>query len=351
MKIFDLKSAGTTFSHEIMGGVVTFMTMSYIIFVQPSILANAGMDFGAITFATCISSAIATLIMGLYAKLPIAQAPGMGENIFFTYTVVIGMGLAWTDALGAVFVAGVIFLILSILKVREKILNSIPISLRYAIAVGIGLFISFIGMINSGIIIKSVSGVLQIGDVHSYHFLLALFCLFVVMILMIKKVPGAIFIGIIISTIVALSTGAIQYCGIISTPPSPAPTFLKLSLSNIFNHHFLTAVFIFLFLDVFDTVGTLFAVAATGNLLTKDGKIKSGSKAMLSDAIGTVVGALFGTSTVTSYIESTTGIVAGARTGLSSVVVALLFLLSLFFYPIIRLVGSGMIVGNSVFSV
>ncbi len=325
------------------------MTMAYIIFVQPAILSQAGMDFGAVTFATCVSAAIATAIMGLYANLPIAQAPGMGENIFFTFSVVLGMGLAWQDALGAVFVAGLIFLLLSVLRVRRAIIDAIPDAMRHAVAAGIGLFIAFIGLVDAGIVQKSAGGVIELGDVTAPHVLLALFGLLLTAILMIKRVPGAILWGIFASLLVALATGMIPYEGIVAAPPSPKPTLFKLSFQRLSSATFWVAVFVFLYTDIFDTVGTLLAVADAGNLLTPKGEIPRVNRALISDAVGTVVGALLGTSTVTSYIESTAGIASGAKTGRSSLVVAALFIASLFFYPVVRMVGAGVEVGEKVF--
>ncbi|RKZ34968.1 NCS2 family permease [bacterium] len=331
---------------ELTGGLVTFMTMAYIIFVQPAVLSAAGMDFGAVTFATCISAALATAIMGIYANLPVAQAPGMGENFFFTYTVVLTMGLAWQQALGAVFIAGVVFLILSIFKVRKYIVDAIPDSMKHAVAGGIGIFIAFIGLVHSGIVVKNPSALVQVGDFHAPHTLLALFGLVLIIILMMRKVPGAILWGIIGTAVVGLVVGLVKYEGILSAPPSPAPTFFKMSFKNLFSAQFLTVIFIFLYMDLFDTVGTLLAVADAGNLLTPKGEIPGGNRALISDAIGTVVGAIFGTSTVTSFIESTAGITAGARKGLSSIFIAILFLLSLFFYPLIKMVGAGVSTGQ-----
>ncbi|MCD6595908.1 NCS2 family permease [bacterium] len=334
---------------ELGGGLVTFMTMAYIIFVQPAVLSAAGMDFGAVTFATCVSAAIATAVMGIYANLPIAQAPGMGENFFFTYTVVLGMGLAWQDALGAVFVAGVIFLVMSIFKVRKYIIDAVPNSMKHAVAAGIGIFIALIGLSESGIIAKNPSGLLQLGNLGANYTLLAMFGLVLIIILVVRKVPGAILWGIIATAIVGAIFGMVKYEGIMSAPPSPSATFMKMSFKNIFSPQILTVIFIFLYMDMFDTVGTLLGVADAGDLLTPDGKLPGSNRALLSDAIGTVVGAIFGTSTVTSFIESTAGIAAGARRGLSSVFVAILFLLSLFFYPLIKMVGAGVTVGSAHF--
>ena len=339
----------TSLRTEILGGLVTFMTMAYIIFVNPAVLSAAGMDFGGVTFATCIAAAVATAIMGLYANLPIAQAPGMGENFFFAYTVVLGMGLAWQDALGAVFVAGVIFLLLSVFKVRRYIIDAIPETMKHAVAAGIGIFIAFIGLVDSGIIAKSAGGIVQLGNLKAPHTLLALFGLFLIIILMNRKVYGAILWGILASAVVALIFGMVKYTGIVSMPPSPSPTFLKFSLTKILNPDFLVVVFIFLYMDMFDTVGTLLAVAESGNLMTPDGRVVRGNRALISDAVGTIVGALFGTSTVTSYIESTAGITAGARRGIAAVVVAVLFVLSLFFYPLIKMIGAGIQVGDKFF--
>lgn len=337
---FKFQENRTSLRAEVTAGVTTFLTMAYIIFVQPAILSQGGMDFGAVMVATCLSAALATFIMGVLANYPIALAPGMGENFFFVFTVIIAMGVDWRTALGVIFISGVLFLLLTLVRVREKIIEIIPESLKHAIAVGIGFFIAFIGLVNAGLIIKPAAGLVQLGDVRSKPTILALLGLFIIATLMIKRVRGAILWGMLITTVAGLLVGGTVYHGILSTPPSITPTFLKLDILGALKWELVTIIIVFLFMDIFDTIGTLIAVSDEAGFL-RGGRLPRAGRALLSDAIGTVFGSLAGTSTVTSYIESCAGIEEGGRTGVTSITVGLLFLVSLFFYPLAKMVGGG----------
>ncbi len=331
---FKLSEHHTTIHTEVIAGITTFLTMAYIIFVNPSILAETGMDYGAVFVATCLAAAIGSLIMGVWANYPIAQAPGMGLNAFFTYGVVLGMGYSWEAALGAVFFSGFIFLLLSIFKVREWIINSIPLSLRLGIAAGIGLFLAMIALKNAGIVVADPATYVALGDMSQPPALYALLGFFVITALAYLKVTGAVMIGILGVTILAMVLGHNDYAGLMSMPPSIAPTFMALDLAGAFDVAMLSVIFAFLFVDLFDTSGTLVGVAHRGGLLDKDGKLPRLNRAMISDSSASMAGAVLGTSTTTSYIESTAGIASGGRTGLTAVVVAILFLVSLFFAPL-----------------
>jgi AGZA family xanthine/uracil permease-like MFS transporter len=317
--------------------------MSYIIFVQPVVLSHAGIDFGAGLIATCVGSAIGSIIMGLLANYPIALAPGMGENFFFSYTVVKSMGLSWQSALAIVFLSGVLFSVLSLVKLREAVIDAMPSCLRNSIATGIGLFITLIGLIQSGIIkINTGTHLPQLGEIHRTEVLISIFGLLFMSILLAHGVKGSILIGIIFSTILALILGVVKFEGsIISLPEVKEPAFLKLDFSNFLDISFLVAVLVFLYMVLFDTVGTLIGVGQAAGLVGKDGKLPRAERALLSDALGTTFGALLGTSTVTAYIESASGVAVGGRTGLTPIFVAFFFLISLFFYPIVKLVGGG----------
>ena len=346
-RFFQLKAQNTNPTQELIGGSTTFLTMAYIIFVQPTVLSAAGMDFGAVLVATCISSAIAILIMGLYARYPIALAPGMGQNFFFAYTVVLTMGISWQTTLGVVFVAGFVFVILSFFGVREKIINAIPDSLKYAIAVGIGLMITLVGLEWAGLVVDDPVLLVSLGDFSLPTTQLALLGLVLTSIMLIRNVKGAMLIGIIITTVVGIFMGLIPYEGIISSPPSLEPTFFKLDILGALQFDLIVIIFTFLILDLFDTIGTLIGVASEADFL-KNGKLPRAEKALLSDAIGTVVGAVCGTSTVTSYVESAAGVASGARTGLSNIFTAMFFLIALFFYPLIQMVGGGIEVSEGI---
>ncbi|MBU1627810.1 NCS2 family permease [bacterium] len=337
---FKLEELGTDIKTEVSAGITTFMTMSYIIFVQPAVLSVCGMDFGAVMVATCLSSAIATFIMGFYANYPIALAPAMGHNFFFVFTVCLTMQIPWQQALGAVFIAGAIFLGLSFFAVREKLMDIIPDCLKNSIAAGIGLLITIIGFEWSGIIVDSPGTLVQLGNLKSTPVLVSLFGILLISFLLIKKIRGAILFGILGTGILAWITGLTKFEGLFSTPPSLFPTFFKLQIFSNFSFNFLTVILIFLFLDIFDTVGTLIGVTKQAGLLV-DGKLPGARKAFFSDACGTVSGALLGTSTITSYIESSAGIASGGRSGFSNIVTGFLFLISIFFYPLVKMFGGG----------
>ncbi|WP_456472291.1 NCS2 family permease [Methanocaldococcus sp.] len=340
-KYFEFDKYNTNLKTEILAGLTTFMTMAYIIFVNPQILSQTGMDFGAVMVATCVSSAIATLIMGLYARYPFALAPGMGLNAYFTYGVCLGMGIDWRVALGAVFISGVLFVILTLTKIRTWIFNAIPNAIKYGTAVGIGLFIAFIGLKNAGIIVESKATFVTLGNLLSPSPLLAMFGIFLTSILVSRNVIGGILLGIIITSLLGMILGITPFpSGIVSMPPSIEPTFLKLDVLGALNLGLLTIIMAFFFVDLFDTLGTLSALASQAGYLDKDGKLPRIEKALMADSTGTVVGSLLGTSTVTTYIESASGIAMGGRTGLVAVVVAILFLLALFFYPIVKAIPS-----------
>jgi AGZA family xanthine/uracil permease-like MFS transporter len=337
-KLFALQAHGTTVKTEIIAGLTTFLTMVYIIIVNPSILSAAGMDYGAVFTATCIAAATGSIIMGLLANYPIALAPGMGINAFFAFVVVNGMGHDWRVALAAVFMSGFIFLLLSLFKVREWIVNSIPKSLRFGISAGIGFFLALIALKNAGIVVDNPATFVTMGNMLAPESLLTIGGFFLICALAHRKVTGAVMIGIIVVTIAALFLGLTQYKGFMAPPPSLAPTFLQMDFAGAFNAGLITIVVTFLFVDLFDTSGTLIAAAHRGNLLDKQGKLPRLKKALMADSIATMSGAALGTSTTTSYIESTAGISAGGRTGLTAVVVGILFLLSLFFAPIAAIV-------------
>ncbi len=316
------------------------MTMAYIIFVNPAILSAAGMDFGAVMVATSLASAIGTLLMGLYANYPFALAPGMGLNAYFAYSVCLGLGVPWQTALGAVFLSGIAFVLLSAFKVRESIVNAIPQSLKSAIAIGIGLLIAFIGLREGGLVVADPNTFVRLGNVRSPVALLTLFGVLLTAILMARKVVGALLIGIVATGVIALASGLVSYHGIVSTPPSLAPTFLKLDIAGALKLGLVTVVVVFLFVDLFDTVGTLVGVSEQAGFM-RDGKLPRAGRALMSDAIATTVGAFLGTSTVTSYIESVAGVAEGGRTGFANVVTAGLFLLALFISPLAAMVGQG----------
>lgn len=337
-KLFQLKQNETTVKREIIGGVTTFLTMAYIIFVNPSMLEAAGMDKGAVFVATCLAAAIGCFIMGFIANYPIALAPGMGLNAFFTYTVVLDMGYSWQVALGGVFISGVVFVLMSLFKIREWIIDSIPLSLRYGIAAGIGLFLAIIALKNAGIIVDSPATLVTLGDIKSFSAVMAGLGLFIIVGLAQRGINGAVMISILTITVMGLLMGEINYAGLVSAPPSLAPTFMELDLSGALEVGMLSVIFAFLFVDLFDTSGTLVAVAQRGGLLNEQGKLPRLGKALLADSSATMAGAALGTSTTTSYVESTAGVAAGGRTGLTAVVVGLLFLFALFFAPLASMV-------------
>ena len=342
-KLFELKKTGTTVRRELVAGLTNFMTISYIIFVQPSLLSIAGMDYGAVMVATCVSSAIATFFMAFLTNYPVVLAPGMGLNAYFVFDVCLNQGLnvSWQEALGIVFISGLLFFILSFVGIREAIMNALPPSLQNAIAIGIGLFIAFIGLQMSGIITRHSATYVTRGDLLSTPVLLSLFGIAITLTLMARRVRGAILIGILVSAIANLIFGIAKYEGIAAPPPSLAPTFFKLQLPNIFAKlELISVIFVFFAIDMFDSIGTLTAIGYRAELL-EQGKLAKARRALLTDAGSTAGGALLGTSTVTCYIESTTGIAVGGRTGLTAVFTGIFMLLSIFLYPLIKIIGGG----------
>ncbi len=346
-RYFKLSEHGSTVNREILGGVTTYLAMVYIVFVQPAVLSAAGMDFGAVLMATCIGSAIACILMGLLANYPIALAPAMGHNFYFAYAVVLGMGISWQQALAAVFIAGIIFFILSLTSLRHQIINAVPKSLGNAIGCGIGLLISLVGFEWGGIIVSKPGTYIGLGDLGSPPVLITLAGLTLTAIFYVRKIAGATLLGIAATAGMALTFGVVKFHGVFSAPPSLAPTFCHFDFSGFFSLDMMVVIATFLFLDIFDTLGTLIGVAPEAGLV-KDGKFEIKRNALLADAGGTVAGALLGTSTITSYVESSTGIQAGARTGLAAVVTGGLFLLTPFFYPLIQLIGGGVKVADAV---
>jgi AGZA family xanthine/uracil permease-like MFS transporter len=344
-RLFQLRENSTTVRTEILAGVTTFLTMAYIVFVQPTVLAAAGMDFGAVLAATCLASAIATLLMAFLANYPIAVAPAMGHNFYFAFSVVGAMGVPWQVALGGVAVAGAIFVLTAGVGLRERLILAIPGALKHGIAVGIGLLVALVGLQWAGLIVASPGTLVTLGSLHSPAALLSLFGLTVTAILMTRGVRGALLGGILASTLVGLATGLVRYQGLVSAPPSLAPTFLQLDLRGVFAPAMVSVVFVFFFLALFDSVGTLVGVASQAGFM-RDGVLPRARQALLADAAGTVIGAGLGTSTVTAYIESSTGVAAGGRTGLANVVTASLFLGSLFFLPLVRMIGGGYTSGD-----
>ena len=331
-KFFKLKERKTDVKTEVLAGITTFLTMAYILAVNPGILSDTGMDFSKVFAATAIASAIATLVMALLANLPFALAPGMGLNAFMAYTVVLGMGHSWQFALTAVFVEGIIFLILTAVNIREAIVNSIPANIKRAIGVGIGLFIAFIGMQNAGIIIGGPTLVGLNPGWFTGSAGVAMIGLIITGILLAFKVKGALLIGIIATTIIGIPFGITKYAGGSYVPP--APYFFPFEFSNILSIDFVVIVFTFLFVDIFDTVGTLIGCATKADMIQEDGSIPNCKEALFADAVGTTVGAVLGTSTVTTFVESSSGVVEGGRTGLTALTVAILFALSLFLAPL-----------------
>jgi AGZA family xanthine/uracil permease-like MFS transporter len=332
-RYFRLKENQTTVRAEFLGGVTTFITMAYIVVVNPQILSKAGMPVEGVVFATCISAAAATLVMGLYANYPIALAPGMSLNAYFTYSVCLGMHVPWQTALGVIFFSGVFFLILTVSRVREKIVNGIPDCLKHSTAGGIGMFIAFVGLRNANLVVANPATFVSLGSFGNHEAQLACVGLAIILILMTRKITGAILIGVVATTLLGIFRGMATWPAHVLSLPHPSATWLKLDLRGALHLGLLEIVFVFLFVDLFDNVGTLLGVCEQGGFV-KDGKIPRVGRALVSDAIGTVFGALTGTSTVTSYIESAAGVAAGARTGLSNVFVAGLFLLAVFFTPL-----------------
>jgi AGZA family xanthine/uracil permease-like MFS transporter len=339
-KLFQLKFYNTNLKTEIIAGATTFMTLSYIIFVQPTVLSACGMDFGSVLVATCVSSALATLVMGFYANYPVALAPGMGQNFFFAYTVVLKMGIPWQQALGAVFISGMLFFLLSFFGFREKLIDSIPDSIKEAIAVGIGLFVAMIGFQWSGIVVASPSTLVAIGSLKSAPVLLSFFGLALTVILVVIRMRGALLWGILATAVAGIPMGVVKYHGVFGRVPSLAPTFMKLDVAGAFKLGLASVIFVFFFLALFDSVGTLIGVSNQAGLLVK-GKLPRAREALSADAFGSIAGALLGTSTITAYVESAAGVAEGGRTGLANLVTGFLMLASLLLYPLSRMVGDG----------
>lgn len=336
-RFFKLKGQGTDTRTELLAGLTTFLTMAYIIFVNPSILGDAGMPKEAVFVATCLAAAIGSLVMGMYANYPIALAPGMGLNAYFAYGVVKGMGYTWEAALGAVFISGCLFMIISLLRIREMIVNGIPHSIRTAITSGIGLFLAIIALKNSGIIVAHPATLITLGDLHKTPTILAIAGFFLIVALDQLRVKGAILIGIIAVTILSFLFASNKFAGIVSAPPPIEPTLLKLDISAALSFGLLNVVLVFFLVELFDATGTLMGVAKRAGLL-KDGKMDRLNKALLADSTAIVAGSLLGTSSTTAYIESAAGVQAGGRTGLTAVTVAILFLACLFIAPLAAVV-------------
>lgn len=372
-KLFKLKENGTNVKTEILAGVTTFITMAYIIFVNPSILMQAGMNaqglfgdavgkaginaitdpvVGSVFVATCLAAAVATLIMAFYANLPFAQASGMGLNAFFTYSVVLGLGYTWQQALAAVFISGILFIIITVTSIREKIVDALPQNLKYAISGGIGLFIALIGLKNGGVIVASPATLVTFGKFVDKGVILTLIGVLIIAILMSRQVKGSILIGILLTTVIGIPMGLTNtnIGSIVSSIPSLKPTLFQFDFNGLLNHtgggaygaitSIIMVVLTFSLVDLFDTIGTLVGTAQKGGLVDKNGKVKNMNKALISDAVGTTVGACLGTSTVCTYVESSSGISEGGKTGLTSATVGILFLLALFFTPVVGMVPS-----------
>jgi AGZA family xanthine/uracil permease-like MFS transporter len=338
-RIFKLTENQTTVRRELLAGLTTFMTMAYIIVVNPRMLADAGMPIEGVLFATCISAAVATLVMGVWANYPIALAPGMSLNAYFTYTIVLGRGVPWQTALGVVFISGCLFLLLTLTNVREQIVNGIPDCLKHGTAAGIGLFIAFVGMRNAKIIVASPATFVTLGNFGDPSVQIAAFGLILTAILMARRIGGAILIGIVATTLAGLLRGLSQWPSHIFSLPHPGGTLLKLNLGGAARLGLVELIFVFFFVDLFDNVGTLVGVCEQGKFL-RDGKLPRASRALLADAIGTIFGAATGTSTVTSYIESAAGVAVGARTGLGNLLIAALFCAALFCAPLLTAIPS-----------
>ncbi|SFB04978.1 NCS2 family permease [Azotobacter beijerinckii] len=333
-KLFRLEAHGTTLRTELLAGLTTFLTMAYILFVNPSILAETGMDKGAVFVATALAAAIGSALMGLIANYPIALAPGMGLNAFFTYGVVLQMGHSWQVGLGAVFLSACLFLLISLLRIRAWIIDSIPLELRLAIGAGIGLFLALIALQHAGIVVDHPVTLLTLGDLTQAPPILAALGFLLIVVLEARRVPGAVLLGILAVTLAAVGLGVTPFAGVLALPPSLAPTLLQLDIAGALEIGLVSVVFAFLFVDLFDNSGTLIAVARRAGLMAPDGRLPKMGRALIADSAAALGGALLGTSTTTSYIESAAGVSAGGRTGLTACTVALLFLLSLFFAPL-----------------
>jgi AGZA family xanthine/uracil permease-like MFS transporter len=352
-RLFRLEANGTTVQREVIGGTSTFMTMSYILFVQPAILSLTGMDFGAVMVATALSSALATFLMAFLANYPIALAPAMGHNFFFAFTIcgstaIGGLGYSWPVALGANFISGALFVALAFVGFRERVFEAVPEALRHAIAVGIGLLIALVGMQWGGWVVAAPGTYIGLGSLTSPPAVLTAFGLLVTGGLMALRVQGAVIIGMVVTAIAAWPFGMVKFHGIMSHPPSLSPTLFKLDILGALKSGLVTVVFVLFFLDLFDTIGTLIGISEQAGFM-RDGKLPRAGRALLADALGTVVGTCMGTSTVTSYIESAAGVSQGSRTGLSNVVTGFLLLAAIFFAPLARTIGEGVTVGGVVY--
>ena len=336
--VFALELNHTSVKQEFLAGFTTFITMAYIIFVNPQMMAASGMDLGASFVGTCIAAAIACFAMGFYSNWPVGLAPGMGLNAFFTYTVVGEMGYSWEIALGAVFLAGILFVIISVTPLRQWMLNSIPMNLRIAMGAGVGLFVGFIGLKTGGIIVQNEATFLSLGNFKNIETLLAVLGFLLILILSIRQVVGAIVIGVLAVTISSLLFGLIEFNGVVASPPDLQPILLKLDIWGAFDVAMISVIISFLFVNLFDTAGTLLGVASRANLIKDSGKILNLDKALKADSSASVAGSLFGCSPVTSYVESSAGVEAGGRTGLTAVTVGLFFLIAIFFSPIASMV-------------
>ena len=336
--IFKLNDNNTTIRRELLAGFTTFITMAYIIFVNPQMMAASGMDQGAIFVGTCLAAAVACFVMGFFANWPIGLAPGMGLNAFFTYTVVGEMGYSWEVALGAVFLAGILFFIMSITNLRRWMIDSIPFNLRIAMGSGVGLFIGFIGLKSGGIIVNNDATLLGLGDFSKMETFLAAIGFLFISVLSSRKIPGAIIIGILSITVIALFNGMIEYKGLVALPPDVAPTFLQLDIIGALNLGMLTVIMSFLFVNLFDTTGTLLGVATRANLVDQNGNAQNLDKALKADSSASIFGTFFGCSPVTSYVESSAGVEAGGRTGLTAVIVGILFILATFLSPLATII-------------
>jgi AGZA family xanthine/uracil permease-like MFS transporter len=337
-RYFNLSENGTSLRTEFIAALTTFLTMVYIVFVNPQILGNAGMDKGAVFVATCVAAAVSSLVMALYANYPIALAPGMGLNAFFAFTVVLGYKYSWQQALAGVFCSGVVFFLISIFRLREYIINSIPKNLKFAISAGVGLFLGIIALEEAKIVVAHPATLVTLGDLKQWPAVLCLLGFVLIVALNARNILGGTLLGMLAVTIIGLPLGLAQYTGIVAPPPSLAPTFLALDFSRLGELTFLIVVFSFLFVDLFDNAGTLIGVAHRAGLLDKDGNLPRMKQALLADSFAAMFGALIGTSTTTSYIESAAGVSAGGRTGLTAAFVALFFLLALFFSPLAGMV-------------
>lgn len=334
-KLFGFDSKQTTVRTEVLAGITTFLTMSYILAVNPAMFSELeGMPIGAVFTSTALAAIVGCLAMAFWGKLPFGLAPGMGLNAFFVYTVCMGMGYSWQFALTAVFIEGLLFILMTITNIREAIVNAIPITLRYAIGGGIGLFIAFIGLQNGGVIVDDPATLITLGDVTSGTALLSLIGLFITGFLYAKSVRGAMLIGILVTTIIGIPMGITEFKGVLSTPESIAPIFCKFEWHNIFSLDMLVVVFTFLFIDMFDTVGTLIGVCTKANMVDSNGRVMRIKAAFMADAIATTVGAMLGTSTTTTYVESASGVAQGGRSGLTAFAIACCFVITLFFSPL-----------------